>query len=203
VVRCLRECFCRFGVPHTVVSDNAKEFIAEELESWLRNQGCHVMHTPIYSPRSNGLAERAVQTVKTAMKAWNSSMGPFDQFLMRVLFNHRNMFSSTRGSSPAKILLGRELRMPIFTRFAVGQQVVFTGTSHSPHPEKATYILHKSRNTAWIMRDGRVALASTSHLAPDVQIPAPEPTDCSATASHPASRVLRNRSTIAKPDRFV
>jgi len=58
VKRCLARLFGFFGLPLTVVSDNAPEFVA--LRQWLRNMGIFLVNTPPYNPASNGQAERAV-----------------------------------------------------------------------------------------------------------------------------------------------
>ena len=112
VIHCLSAIFGRFGVPHPSVSDNAKEFINDKVITWLKAQGCTKLESPIYNPRGNGLAERAVHTVKKAMRAWNSSLGvSFHAFLQRVLFTHRNT-SSVRGKTPSEVRLGRKMRLP-------------------------------------------------------------------------------------------
>ena len=69
VVRCLQTIFSRFGIPYTVVSDNRKEFVSKDLKDWLAAQGCKD------SPRSNGLAERAVQALKRSLKFYNKDIG--------------------------------------------------------------------------------------------------------------------------------
>ena len=105
VIPCLSAVFGRFGVPHTLVSDNVKEFINDKIVTWLQAQGGTKLESPIYNPRSNGLAERAVQTVKKALRAWNLSLRvSFLAFLQRVLFRHRNT-SSVRGKAPSEVLL--------------------------------------------------------------------------------------------------
>ena len=50
VIGMLRELFCRLGVPDTLVSDNAKEFVSKHLKSWLENIGCRQVLAPIYHP---------------------------------------------------------------------------------------------------------------------------------------------------------
>ena len=72
VINCLRTStvFTRFGIPEVVVSDNAPEFVSTQLNQWLANQGAREMESPIYFPKANGAAERAVQTVKTALRCW-------------------------------------------------------------------------------------------------------------------------------------
>ena len=147
VIHCLSAFFGRFGVPHTLVSDNTKEFINDKVVTWLQAQDCTKLESPIYNPRSNGLAERAVQTVKKAMRAWNSSLRvSFHAFLQRVLFTHRNT-SSVRGKTPSEVLLGRKMRLPAVINYPIGERVVFRA---GPHTESfpARYVVRKGNNTA-------------------------------------------------------
>ena len=54
----LREIFAQHGLPEIMVSDNAPNFISEEFEPFMRNNGIvHITFAP-YHPASNGLAER-------------------------------------------------------------------------------------------------------------------------------------------------
>ena len=70
------------------------------------------MESPIYHPRANGTAERAVQAVKGAIQAWSPSpVMSFGAFLKRALKTHRNI-SKTRGKTPVKLLPGRKVRIP-------------------------------------------------------------------------------------------
>lgn len=57
-----------------------------------------------YHPSSNGLAERAVQTFKEALK---KTSGDLETQLARFLFQYRN---TSTGHSPAELLLGRKPR---------------------------------------------------------------------------------------------
>lgn len=63
----LRCMFAQHGIPETVVSDNGPQFTSDEFTQFcLRNGIHHVLVTP-YHPLSNGLAERAVQTIKNGI----------------------------------------------------------------------------------------------------------------------------------------
>ena len=73
VIECLRTVFTRFGVADTLVSDNAKEFVSQDVNTWLQLQGTKKVESPLYFPRANGLAERAVKTVKNGLMAWKES----------------------------------------------------------------------------------------------------------------------------------
>ena len=64
----LRAMFARFGLPKVKVTDNGICFTSSEFAEFTRrNHICHFKTAP-YHPSSNGLAERAVQTLKKGMK---------------------------------------------------------------------------------------------------------------------------------------
>ena len=64
----LREIFCDKGLPSMLVSDNAPQFTSYEFQEFMKAN--NVLHTTCapFHPSSNGLAERAVQTVKNGLK---------------------------------------------------------------------------------------------------------------------------------------
>ena len=165
VIECLREIFSRFGVPTLLVSDNAKEFVSVQLSHWLQSQGCTQMHSPPYSPRSNGLAERAVQTIKNAIKFYDPSMGcTFKNYLQRLLMHHRNS-STAKGQTPAMKLMKRSIRVPVVSQFATGDKVVYQPSENHP-PKEATYIMRKGNNTSWLQNEDKAVLASDAQIAP-------------------------------------
>ena len=63
-IELLRKSFSTFGLPEVVVSDNGTGFKSEEFEAFLRANRVKHVCTPPYHPSSNGLVERAVQTLK-------------------------------------------------------------------------------------------------------------------------------------------
>ena len=108
----LSQIFARFGIPRTLVSDNGPEFVSSDLKQWCELLGIKKMESPIYHPRANGIAERAVQTVKRGIQAWSPNLNvSFGAFLQRALMTHRNT-SKTRGKTPVELLLGRKIRLP-------------------------------------------------------------------------------------------
>ena len=61
----LRKLFSTYGLPEVVVSDNATNFTSDEFEAFLRANGVKHVCTPPHHPASNGLVERAVQTLNS------------------------------------------------------------------------------------------------------------------------------------------
>ena len=58
--------FGKFGLPHSSVSNNGKDFGIDKVVTWLKCQGFAKLESPINNPRNNGLAEWAVQILKKA-----------------------------------------------------------------------------------------------------------------------------------------
>ena len=178
VIQCLRSVFTRFGVPELLVSDNAREFTSEELNKWLSINGVSKLESPLYFPRSNGSAERAVQTVKNALKSWkyNKVHTDFVSFLQKVLLHHR-VSSASRSKSPAKIVFGRTLRLPIVSKFKQGEEIWYT--PERKKSSKATFLMTKGTNTSWLLSDeDGLLLSSNNQISPmpDIVPESDEPT---------------------------
>lgn len=103
----LREVISRFGLPEQIVTDNGRQFVSEDFIKFCKVNGITHSRSSVYHPRSNGEAERFVQTFKRGMKAADHDV---DQCLMRFLLTYRITPHSTTGSSPAELLQGRKLR---------------------------------------------------------------------------------------------
>lgn len=63
----LIDCFSRFGLPSTIVSDNGRQFVSEEFAKFMKDNGIKHVFTAPYYPASNGQAERYVHTIKRAV----------------------------------------------------------------------------------------------------------------------------------------
>ncbi|MEE4247238.1 MAG: hypothetical protein V2I33_17635, partial [Kangiellaceae bacterium] len=119
--------------------------------------------------RSNGAAERAVRTVKQGLAAWSAERThlDFNAYLQKVLLHHRAS-SCSRGQSPAQLVFGRNLRMPIASAFRQGDPVWYRPTPSGPSA-RATYLMTKGSNTYWILRDGQLVLASRNQVGSSCQ----------------------------------
>ena len=53
--------FAQFGLPETVVSDNAPYFMSQEIEAFLKSNGIRHPTSTAYHPSSNGPAERDIR----------------------------------------------------------------------------------------------------------------------------------------------
>jgi hypothetical protein len=104
VLRELEEIFRVFGFPKELVSDNGPPFSSYDFNSKLEKLGIKVTKSPPYHPQSNGLAERAVQSVKTVLRKFvNEFQQNFqiNKALKVFLMNYRNL-PCTEGFTPAE-----------------------------------------------------------------------------------------------------
>jgi len=108
-IEALREIFGRFGLPRQIVSDNGRQFTSEEFEDFCKRNGVrHSLSSP-YHPRSNGAAERFVQTFKNGVKTGlNDPDGNLKKIVQRFLLHYRVTPHSTKVKSPAEMMFNRQ-----------------------------------------------------------------------------------------------
>ena len=109
-IRVLRDIFCRFGLPFTLVSDNGPQFISDEFKLFVQNNGLKHIHSPTYSPKSNGSCERLVDSWKRSMKKSYETCKDLDLNNAKFLINYRNTPNSVTGIAPAVRIFNRTLR---------------------------------------------------------------------------------------------
>lgn len=105
----LDELFDTFGVPYTLVSDNGRQFVSQEFENFLTNNG--ILHKTIapYHPATNGQAERYVQTIKRSLHKLEGESGGILANIRTV----KRLLRSTPGTTeypPYTLMFGREVR---------------------------------------------------------------------------------------------
>ena len=97
--------FATHGLPEVIVSDNGSSFTSEEFSAFVQSNGIKHLTSAPYHPASNGLAERAVQTLKNALEK-DSSGANLETQISLFLFHYRITPHSTTGVPPAELLLG-------------------------------------------------------------------------------------------------
>lgn len=111
----LREVFSRFGLVDTLVSDNGRQFTAEDFQAFMKSYGIKHVLTPPGHPATNGQAENFVKTFKKTILANLRDGENIDMVINTFLFDYRTTRHCTTGETPSKLLLGREIR----TRFSM------------------------------------------------------------------------------------
>ena len=83
----LRSIFATHGLPEVLVSNNGTPFTSAEFATFTEANGIKHLRSAPYHPASNGLAERAVQTLKAAIKKSGSGV-PLEVQISRFLFQY-------------------------------------------------------------------------------------------------------------------
>ena len=101
LINCLKSIFACHGIPDEVVSDNATQYSSQEFQEFSKQFGfTHITSSPRF-PQSNGMAERAVRTVKELLRKNEDPYLAFLSYRTAPLFN---------GFSPSQLLMSRRLR---------------------------------------------------------------------------------------------
>ena len=106
VARTTAALFSLFGVPNEIVTDNGPQYSGQPYQDMCKKWGInHTTSSPRY-PRSNGLAERNIRTVKSIIKKCKKTK----QDLQIALLNLRATPVDTGIPSPAEMMFGRPVR---------------------------------------------------------------------------------------------
>ena len=102
----LQSLFARYGVPSQLVSDNGPQFKSEEFHTFLKRNGIKHLTSAPYHPASNSLAERCVQSFKSAMES-ETEVKPLNIKLASFLLAYKNNPpppQSTTGEASSQLL---------------------------------------------------------------------------------------------------
>ena len=106
VIKKLKAHFSRYGSPSVLISDNAAQFVCEELSKFTQSWDIeHRTSSPTHA-KSNGMAESAVKSVKNLLRrAAESKRDPY-----LAMLDYRNTPTQDADASPAQRNLGRRAR---------------------------------------------------------------------------------------------
>ena len=192
----LQSVFTIHGLPEVIVSNNGTAFTSEEFKEFIQKNGIRHLTSAPYHPASNGLAERAVQTLKSALKKDRGGVSLETQICC-FLFRYRNTPHSTTGIRPAELLLGRRPRSRLdllhpdiagrVRKKQVDQKVNHDGHCHLRELSVGQPVWVKSlpTGTSWLpgtitlsqgsdrfrisLRDGRIVDRHLDHVQPRVE----------------------------------
>jgi hypothetical protein len=105
------------GVPRVLVVDQGSEFMGKAFLDYADAMGMSVLPVPQGAKKSNGMAERAIQTFHGLMRRWVGVRGrsfkdvrsliPFAELAMRA-----SQAEALANRSPSQVLMGIQLRTP-------------------------------------------------------------------------------------------
>ncbi|XP_003368892.1 putative integrase core domain protein [Trichinella spiralis] len=127
VIEELRQLFATHGLPNTIMSDNAAQFVSVEFQQFLKRGAIRHIRIAPFHPASNGQAERMVRTTKEALRKMR---------LANFLFSQRVSPCATTGKSPAELLMKRRLRTVLDRINPDIEEEAIEGNSDVTKPDK-------------------------------------------------------------------
>jgi hypothetical protein len=110
VIKVLEGIFQRHGLPDSLRSDNGPPFQSREFAAFLEHLGIdHKRGIPL-SPESNGEVERFNRTLLKIARISQIESTEGKSAISDFLFQYRTTPHGTTGETPAKLLMGRELK---------------------------------------------------------------------------------------------
>jgi transposase InsO family protein len=110
----VEEVVARFGVPGSIHSDQGVQFESHLFREMCRLLNIKKTHTTPYHPQSDGMVERFNKTLTTMLSAYvNDHHDNWDEHLPYVMMAYRAAIHETTGTTPNKMMLGREVATPL------------------------------------------------------------------------------------------
>jgi hypothetical protein len=103
----------RFGIPQELHSDQGRNFESHLIACLCERLGIHKTRTTPYRPQSDGQTERFNRTLTDSLAKICSKQEDWDMFVPLVCMYYRAMTHCSTGVSPALLMLGRQIRLPI------------------------------------------------------------------------------------------
>ena len=110
IIESLKPIFVRFGVTHTLKTDNGPQLVSEEFETFLAGNGIEHRTTPSLWPQANGEVERQNRTLMKAVQIAHIEGKDWRQELHTFLTTYRSTPQMTTGATPFYLMFGREMR---------------------------------------------------------------------------------------------
>lgn len=110
IIDSLKPIFSRFGVPYTLKTDNGPQFVSDEFEAYLAENGIEHRKAPPLWPQANGEVERQNRTLLKVIRIAQIDGKDWRQELQTFLIAYRSTPQMTTGVTPYYLLFGREMR---------------------------------------------------------------------------------------------
>ncbi|XP_045126531.1 protein NYNRIN-like [Portunus trituberculatus] len=108
------EFFARFGVPHELHSDQGREFESAVFRECCQLLGVKKTRTTPLRPQSDGMVERYNRTLGQELaKYCQEGQEDWDLKIPLLLLAYRSAEHEVTGYTPARLMCGRELRLPV------------------------------------------------------------------------------------------
>ena len=109
-----KEIICRYGVPHTIITDNGRQFIDKELAKFYTGLGIKHITSSVEHPQTNGQAKAANKVILVELrKRLDTAKGRWPEELIEVIWAYRCTPQSSTNESPFSLVYGANAMIPV------------------------------------------------------------------------------------------
>ena len=126
-----RQIVCRFGLPHTIVTDNGKQFAENPFKKWCQEKCICQRFTSVAHPQANGQTEVTNRTIVHGLKTRleQSSKSWVDE-LQSVLWAYRTTERTATKDTPFSLVYGAEAVIPIEVSLSTARTTLMTAETN-------------------------------------------------------------------------
>jgi transposase InsO family protein len=112
--------FMRFGAPRRILTDQGPEFESKLFSDLCNLMGVEKVRTTPYHPQTNGMIERMHRVLNAMLaKVISEDQRDWPEHLPAVMAAYRASTHEATGFSPNRLILGREVRLPVDTIYGL------------------------------------------------------------------------------------
>jgi len=102
-----------YGVPHSIISDNGRNFVAQRLEDYLQSLKIKHHKSSPYRPQMNGAVESANKNLIRILKKSAETHKDWHEKLPYALWAYRTSVRTSTGATPYSLVYGMEAVLPV------------------------------------------------------------------------------------------
>jgi transposase InsO family protein len=145
----------RYGVPHSIITDNGTNFTSGEFQDFAKNLGIKLKYASVAHPKSNGQVEKANGLVcgglkKRLLRPLKRAAGAWVEELPSVLWSMRTTPNSSTGYTPFFLLFGAEAVLPTDVCYSAPRVAAYVEEDADKALADAQDLLDEARDVALV-----------------------------------------------------
>jgi len=144
---------CRFGIPHSIITDNGSNFTSGDFKSFCSERGIQISYASVAHPQTNGQVEKANGLVcdgikKRLLRPLKRAAGAWVEELPSVLWSLRTTPNRSTQYTPFFMVYGAEAVLPAELRYEAPRVVAYSEATSNMALEDSVDLHDEARDIA-------------------------------------------------------
>ena len=141
----------RFGVPHTLISNNGLQFDSKAFKKYCSDLGITNRYSTLAYPQGNGQAEVVNKVIVSGLKKkLDNAKGKWVEELPHVLWTYRTTPRRSTGETPFSMMYGTEAVIPLENGFPMLRTNALTLDNNDELLERSLDLIEERRENATV-----------------------------------------------------